>query len=198
MEDSMTSQTSSSTGWRRAATGVVASGLVVGMLATAPIALSEPAPVDPANPATPAAAAPGSPITAGGADAPEAAANDAAAGDKALAEIAAQYDTGNGGGQIAKLIHSVMLLRSQGFYPSKGNVIALQEGLAKRPNQVPLREALEQTLSFQRRNMQRGMAQQEAQSNGGGINQIPPRNPGPIPGDNDDDDDGGISIGPFG
>lgn len=156
----MLSQTSIDTGWRRAAIGALACGaLVTGVLAAAPGALAEPS--DPSTPVTPgAAAAPspageqGSPVTPGGAAA-GGLANDAAAGDRALAEIAATYDTGDGGGQISKLIHSVMLLRSQGFYPSKGNVIALQEGLDKRPNQGPIVAALEQTLAFQRRAQQR-------------------------------------------
>ncbi|MFC7671436.1 hypothetical protein ACFQWH_00035 [Mycolicibacterium sp. GCM10028919] len=191
----MTLQTSSSTGWRRAATGVVASGLVVGMLATAPSALSEPAPVDPANPATPAAAAPGSPIRPGGAEAP-APESGAMTAEEALAIIQTDYDLGAGGGQLSKLIHSVLKLRSQGFYPSKGNVIAIEDALGKRPNQAPLITALEQTLAFQRRTQQRGMAQQEAPSQIG-IGQMPPGSNGPVPGDNDDDGNG-ISLVPFG
>ena len=174
----MTSLTSTNARWRRAATGAVASGaLVAGLLAAAPTALSEPAPVEPTNPVTPVASAPDSPITPGGAGAMS---SDAQAGDQALATIAADYDTGSGGGQVSQLIHSVMMLRSQGFYPSKGNVIALQEGLAKRPNQVPLRTALEQTLSFQRRAQQRGMMQQSQSPTQFGIGQIPPGSGQPI------------------
>lgn len=180
----MTSLNSTNTRWRRATTGAVASGaLVAGMLAGMPSALAEPvSPVTPggaASPTTPAEAAPGSPVTPGG-SAAGAMANDAQAGDAALQAIAAEYDTGNGGGQVSQLIHSVMLLRSQGYYPSKGNVIALQEGLAKRPNQVPLRTALEQTLSYQRRAQQRGMMQQSQSPTSFGIGQIPPGSGQPI------------------
>ncbi|WP_256277871.1 hypothetical protein [Mycolicibacterium grossiae] len=155
--------TAGTPGRRRATTAAVLGGaLVVGMLGAAPFALADPeSPITPGGSVTPVG-----PQAAGGAAAADGAsaapANDARAGDQALAEIAAQYDTGAGGGQIANLIHSVMILRSQGFYPSKGNVMALQDGLDKRPNQGPLVQALEETLAFQRRNKMRGQAQPQA------------------------------------
>ncbi len=99
---SMTSQTSRNTGWRRAAVGAVASGaLAAGLMAGIGLANAEP--VAPADPTTGADAPP--PMTA----------------DQVLAIIATEYDTGAGGGQLSNLVHQVMKLRSQGFYPSKGN-----------------------------------------------------------------------------
>ena len=65
-----------------------------------------------------------------------------------------EYDTGAGGGQISNLIEKVMKLRARGFRPSKCNRRP-SRGDDKRPNQVPLVEALESTLSFQMRQASR-------------------------------------------
>lgn len=170
----MTSQTSRPSVWRRAAVGAVASGaLVAGLLAGAPVAFSDPeAPADPASPITPGPADRGSPITPGG-SAAAAAAQQGVSADQMLLDIAAQYDTGAGGGKVSQLIHSILKLRAQGFAPSNGNIDAIRAALDKRPNQVPLREALEQTLSFQRRNQQRGMAAGNQGTPSININQYP-------------------------
>jgi hypothetical protein len=131
----MAEQTSTN-GWRRALVGAVASaalaaGLVTGVSSASAVA----------DPSTDAAAA-----------------SDAApamSADQALAIIAADYDTGSGGGQISTLIHKVMKLRARGFRPSASNEEALVAALDKRPNQGPLVEALESTLSFQLRQASR-------------------------------------------
>lgn len=171
----MTSQTSRSTGWRRTATGMVASGaLVAGMLATAPFASSDPE--EPADPASPNVVV--NPIMPGGADA-AAAAQEARTSNDVLLEVAQTYDTGAGGGQVSKLVRSIQKLRSLGFAPSKGNVQAIQAALDKRPNLEPLRAALEETLALQRRNQQRNLAASQSPVTIG-INQIPPMNPPPF------------------
>jgi hypothetical protein len=72
-----------------------------------------------------------------------------------LDDIAAEYDTGAGGGQISNLIHDALKLRALGFMPSKGNYAELKEGLDKRPNQVPLINALKATVDFQRKTQAR-------------------------------------------
>jgi hypothetical protein len=131
----MAEQTSTN-GWRRALVGAVASaalaaGLVTGVSSASAVA----------DPSTDAAAA-----------------SDAApamSADQALAIIAADYDTGSGGGQISTLIHKVMKLRARGFRPSASNEEALVAALDKRPNQGPLIEALDSTLSFQLRQASR-------------------------------------------
>jgi hypothetical protein len=130
----MAEQTSTN-GWRRALVGAVtsaalAAGLLSGVSATAA-----------ADPSTDAAAA-----------------SDAApvmSADEALATVATEYDTGAGGGQISTLIHKIMQLRARGFRPSTSNGDALVAALDKRPNQGPLVEALESTLSFQLRQASR-------------------------------------------
>jgi hypothetical protein len=154
----MTSQTSRNTGWRRAAVGAVASAaLAAGLMAGIGLANAEP--VAPADPTTGTDAPP--PMTA----------------DQVLAIITTEYDTGAGGGQLSNLVHQVMKLRSQGFYPSKGNQQDIVAALDERPNQAPLIAALQNTLAFQNRNKMRGQAQQPAPATIG-INQYDPTNPG--------------------
>ena len=95
-----------------------------------------------------------------------------------LAIITTEYDTGAGGGQLSNLVHQVMKLRSQGFYPSKGNQQDIVAALDERPNQAPLIAALQNTLAFQNRNKMRGQAQQPSSPATIGINQYDPTNPG--------------------
>jgi len=73
--------------------------------------------------------------------------------DQELMMISDQYQTGSGGGQVSKLIEQVMTLRQRGIRPSAANAQALLDGLNSRPNQKPLIDALQSTLSYQRRMM---------------------------------------------
>jgi hypothetical protein len=131
----MTSQTSSHPGWRRAATGGVASAvLAAGLIAG---------------------------FGSGTASA------------DVLDDINAEYDVGSAGGQISNLIHSAIKLRAAGYVPSKGNLDDIEAGLAKRPNQIPLIDALEATVAFQKRNQARGAAQQPQGPSSVSINQAP-------------------------
>ncbi|HEV7422202.1 MAG TPA: hypothetical protein VGO30_20505 [Mycobacterium sp.] len=145
----MTSQTGRNTGWRRAATGAVASGaLAAGLM----IGLGS-----------------------------------GTASADVLDDIALQYDTGAGGGQVSQLVHTALKMRALGFVPSKGNMEDLQAALDKRPNQVPLVNALQDTVAFQKRNQARGQQQQAPMTIG--INQYDPNNPGAL---------GGFGVNPGG
>ena len=73
------------------------------------------------------------------------------------------YDLGAGGGQLSNLIHEVLVLRNLGFKPSNANKVAIQEALDHRPNQVPLVEALKETIAYQRRIQAQAAAQQQQQ-----------------------------------
>lgn len=127
----------SKNGWRRTFVGAVAStALAAGLLTGLG---SAPAFADPSTEAASADGAAAAPMTA----------------DQALAIIAAEYDTGAGGGQVSTLIHKVMKLRARGFYPSTSNQEALVAALDKRPNQAPMVQALESTLNFQLRQASR-------------------------------------------
>lgn len=72
-----------------------------------------------------------------------------------LDDLAGQYDTGSGGGQVSQLIHSVIKLRAQGYGPSKGNLADIQTGMDHRPNEMLLIKALKSTIAFQQRNQSR-------------------------------------------
>lgn len=152
---------------RRVVTGSVAAGaLVLGLLvgAVAPTAVADPAQPTLAADASAAPEAP--PMTA----------------DEALSIIARDYDTGEGGGQISTLIHDILKLRAQGYKPSNSNREAITKALDKRPNQVPLINALKSTLSYQRKLQAQSNAQIPQQ---GGINPGVGQFPGgiaPIPG----------------
>ncbi|OBB34160.1 hypothetical protein A5792_08365 [Mycolicibacterium peregrinum] len=126
--------------WRRVVTG---GALVLGLLVGAGTPTAAADPVAPAQP-TPAA------------DAPAAAQMTA---DEALSIIAKDYDTGEGGGQISTLIHDILKLRQQGYKPSNANREAITKALDKRPNQVPLIDALKSTLSYQRKLQAQSQAQ---------------------------------------
>jgi hypothetical protein len=110
-----------------------------------------------------------------------------------LDDINQEYDTGAGGGQVSNLIHKAIKFRAMGYVPSKGNVTDLEAALAKRPNQTPLIEALQQTVAYQARNQARAQAPAKTPSTFG-IGQLPPgTQQGPT-----NPDDGGISIAPGG
>ncbi len=76
--------------------------------------------------------------------------------DRVLMAISQEYQTGAGGGQVSKLIDQVMTLRKRGVRVSRSNAQALAAALDKRPSQKPLINALEGTLSDQRRQFARG------------------------------------------
>ncbi|OBG87192.1 hypothetical protein A5699_19380 [Mycobacterium sp. E802] len=176
--------------WRRVVTGsVTGAALAVGLLvgAGAPQAAA-----DPVEPSAHADAPPAAGAGASGGDAREAPPMTA---DEALAIIARDYDTGEGGGQISQLIHDIMKLRAQGYRPSNANRTAITKALDKRPNQVPLIDALKSTLSYQRK--------LQAQSNAAQVPQQGVVNPGvgqfpagiaPLPGGGQPGPSGGIQI----
>jgi len=117
--------------WRRATASALTGAALLGGLAAglaAPTASADPA----ATPSTDQAKPPVSP-------------------DQVLMLINQQYATGSGGGQVSKLIDQVMTLRMQGYRPSRANSDALVAALDKRPNQGPLVEALQATLTTQRK-----------------------------------------------
>ncbi|MCW2686551.1 MAG: Uncharacterized protein JWR37_1441 [Mycobacterium sp.] len=139
----MTSQTSKTgSGWRRAATGAIASSAVaVGLMLSV---------------------------------------GSATAHADVLDDLAAQYYTGAGGGQISNWIKESVQLRSMGFKPTKANYAAIEEALNQRPNQTPLVRALQETVLDQRQ--AQAQSQQPSNPLTIGINQYDPNNPSAIGG----------------
>lgn len=148
--------------WRRVLIGGVASGAMAASLLTGigvATAFAEPVESctgDDCAKAAPQVRAPGEGCTGDDCAKPVAgeaveAAPPAMSADQVLSIIYTEYAQGDGGGQISKLVDDVMTLRSLGFKPSNANAAALAEALNHRPNQVPLVEALKETLAYQRK-----------------------------------------------
>ena len=76
-----------------------------------------------------------------------------------LDDINAHYYTGQGGGPISNLIYTVIKLRAAGFVPSKGDVADLEAAMDKRPNEIPLIDALQSTVAYQKRSQARSASQ---------------------------------------
>jgi hypothetical protein len=103
-----------------------------------------------------------------------------------LNDLAAQYATGAGGGELSNLVVQSIKLRDMGFKPTKAQYDAITKALDYRPNETPLVHALQDTIAAQMR------LKHEADTLAGnnqvsiGINQYNPSSPG------------GISAGPGG
>jgi len=101
--------------------------------------------------------------------------------DEVLAIIDRDYDTGAGGGQLSTLIHDVLKLRAQGFKPSNANKDAITKALDYRPNQAPLIQALQETLSYQRKMQALQQNANNPTQPGFTIGQPPPGMGSPVP-----------------
>ncbi len=106
-----------------------------------------------------------------------------------LDELAEQYAVGSGGGQLSKLLKVSLKLRAMGFKPSKGNYESLTQAMAYRPNQIPLVQALQDTIAYQQKIraqaelLQQAQSQLNANSAVMGAGQMPAAgNPAQIPG----------------
>ena len=135
-------------GWRRVAGALAGSAIAGALIAGGGAPIASAAPGDDDTTETEAPAAP------------------KMTGDQAMVLLQQQYDNGAGGGQVSNFVHEVLLLRSQGFKPSKANQTAIIEALEKRPNQAPLVEALKATVAYQRK-VQAQAAAQQGQGSGG-------------------------------
>lgn len=98
-----------------------------------------------------------------------------------LDDLAQEFTTASGAGQVAGLLNQSLKLRAMGFKPTKAQLDNIQDALKYRPNQKPLIGALEEAISFQTTRMQQAQA---IAGQGGpttiGINQYDPTSPGGI------------------
>jgi hypothetical protein len=102
-------------------------------------------------------------------------------------DLANEFTTAPGAGQIPKLLNQSLKLRAAGFRATNGEMAALQDSLNSRPNQTPLINALKEMVSGQTHRMQQAQAANRGQGPVSiGINQYDPTNPG------------GVSFGPGG
>jgi hypothetical protein len=100
-------------------------------------------------------------------------------------DLAQEFSTAAGAGQVSNLLNQSMRLRAMGFRPTKGEITSIQDALNYRPNQTPLIRALQDTVAGQQKLKQRADATGQ-QPFTIGVNQYDPNNPG------------GVGVGPGG
>ncbi|MCW2654370.1 MAG: Uncharacterized protein JWR32_5346 [Mycobacterium sp.] len=94
-------------------------------------------------------------------------------------DLAKEFSTAAGGGQIPSLVNQTLKLRAMGFLPTKGQLDGITHAETYRPNQTPLIKALQETVAAQTRLQQQAQALQGGQNQVGfGINQYDPTSPG--------------------
>jgi hypothetical protein len=92
-----------------------------------------------------------------------AAAGTRAAGD-VLDQLAEEYAIGSGGGQLSNLLKASLKMRAMGYRPSKANLDALSQAMQYRPNQIPMIQALKDTIAYQQKVMAQTQLLRQAQS----------------------------------
>jgi hypothetical protein len=95
-----------------------------------------------------------------------------------LDDLAREFSTAAGAGQVANLLSESMKIRAMGIKPTKAELAGVEDALRYRPNMSPLIEALQSLVGGQSQRLQQ--AQSIAQQQGGGsltINQYDPSNP---------------------
>jgi hypothetical protein len=96
-------------------------------------------------------------------------------------DLANEFTTASGGGEIPSLLHQAIKLRGAGFKPTSGELAAIQDSLKYRPNQTPMIGALKAAVAGQTHRQAQANA---ANNNNGccsiGINQYNPNSPGGV------------------
>ncbi len=86
-----------------------------------------------------------------------------------LDQLAEDYAVGSGGGQLSNLLKLSLKLRAMGFRPSKANLAEIAQAMDYRPNQIPLIDALKDTVAYQQKiRAQMEILQQYQQQQGSG------------------------------
>jgi hypothetical protein len=105
-------------------------------------------------------------------------------------DLASEFTTAAGGGQVSNLVNQSLKLRAMGIKPTAAELAAIEDSLKYRPNQTPMINALKDAVDGQTHRLQQAQA---AAKRGGytiGINQYDPNSPGGITAG-----PGGINIG---
>lgn len=130
---------------------VVAAGVTAAFgLAAAALAAAEPT-VIPSPTPTPSVAVSGGVQAPTASSGSTAAATPAPASGDVLDQLAEEYAVGSGGGQLSNLLKMSLKLRAMGFKPSKANLAEIAQAMDYRPNQIPLIEALKDTIAYQQK-----------------------------------------------
>jgi hypothetical protein len=98
-----------------------------------------------------------------------------------LDDLAGEYHTSAGAGEVANLLNQTLQLRAAGFRPTNAQYAEIQHAMDYRPNQVPLIHALQDTVAGQRKLMSLANAAGNGQQPFTvGVNQYDPNNPGGV------------------
>jgi hypothetical protein len=103
-----------------------------------------------------------------------------------LDDLANEFTTAAGGGEVSTLLNQSLRLRATGFQPTAGELAAIQDSLKYRPNQTPMIKALSAAVQGQTHRMKQAQAGNQQPGYTVGVNQYDPNNPG------------GVSLGPGG
>ena len=103
-----------------------------------------------------------------------------------LDDLANEFTTAAGGGQVSTLLNQSLKLRAMGVKPTGGELAAVQDALKYRPNQTPLINALKDAVHGQTHRLEQAQAANKQNPYTIGINQYDPNSPG------------GITVGPGG
>jgi hypothetical protein len=97
-------------------------------------------------------------------------------------DLAHEFTTAAGGGEIPTLLNQSLKMRGMGFAPTPGELAAIQDSQKYRPNQTPMIKALNAALAGQTHRMKQAQAASGNQPNccTVGINQYDPNNPGGV------------------
>jgi hypothetical protein len=95
-------------------------------------------------------------------------------------DLANEFTTSAGGGQVSNLVNQSLKLRAMGFKPTSAELAAVQDSEKYRPNQTPMITALKDAVSGQTHRMEQAQAAAKKGGFSVGINQYDPNNPGGI------------------
>ena len=103
-----------------------------------------------------------------------------------LDDLANEFTTAAGGGQVSTLLNQSLRLRAMGIQPTAGELAAIEDSMKYRPNQTPMIKALSATVQGQTHRLKQAQAGNQQPGYTIGVNQYDPNNPG------------GVSLGPGG
>ncbi len=107
-----------------------------------------------------------------------------------LDDLANEFTTAAGGGEIPTLLNQSLKLRTLGFPATAGELAAISDAEKYRPNQTPMIKALSAAVQGQSHRMKQAQAGNPQQCCTVGINQYNPSNPGGLTAG-----PGGVSLG---
>ncbi len=95
-------------------------------------------------------------------------------------DLANEFTTAAGGGQVSNLVNQSLKLRAMGIKPTGAELTGIQDSLKYRPNQTPLINALKTAVEGQTHRYEQAQAAAKKGNYTIGINQYDPNSPGGV------------------